>query len=88
MQILIWKSYGDIRVYCAESKEQLSNIADKVYSIVKDWQIMEEDYDFNLEYNNAVAQKKARSFLKNFVDDYCNDSDSFEQFYFDTVRYD
>lgn len=88
MQILIWKSYGDVRVYCAESTEQRKRIAEDVYDIIKSWSILPEDFDFNLELNNALERKQSKRFIKDFVDMWTNDSDSFEEFYFDTVRYD
>ena len=88
MRVLVWKSHGDISVYCAENHKQLENIARTVYSIVSDWNIIDKEENFEEDLKISLRSGKPRSFIERFVDKYCNDSDEFEQFYFDRVIYD
>jgi hypothetical protein len=37
MKVLVWKSYGDIKVYAAETAEQLEGIIDTMMCCIEGW---------------------------------------------------
>lgn len=96
MNILIWKSYGETDVICAETPEQLTRILDDVCAIVKDWS-MEDSIFVAREAFFPLAKKqvsaplaqlaKLRGIIKDLVDAAGRDNESFEDFYFSNVKY-
>lgn len=95
MQILIWKAYGEIDVYCAETAKQLESILSDVIDCVKyvtspeDIPIIEEfkqKIEFSIETKKLAA---ARCFMRDLVEEFnmVGSHESFEYFYFDKVKY-
>ena len=100
MKVLIWKDYGEITVYCAESIVQLYNIATTVVGCLEDWGLDDEcskfmaDIDAVIE-NHRVGKAvgtvvgKVRQIISDFALDHLEDCnhEAFEQFFFDEVKY-
>lgn len=94
MKILIWKGYVDIAVYCAETVNQLREIADNISDIVS---------SYDKEYSDAATKLMAdidavpkgnnqyvsvKRIINDFISEWCqNGDDSFEQIYFSKVEY-
>lgn len=95
MQILIWKAYGDIDVYCAETPAQLESILSDVIDCVK-YVSSVEDIPIIDEYNFGIQSsiqsnniKNAKLFIRELIEGYnlVGNHESFEYFYFDKVKY-
>lgn len=96
MRILIWKSYGEVDAQCAETVQHLERICLDVIEIVKDWHMEDFDdlkrhFDEVMSTHRLNGEEKTRGALvrliKDWVDNNCGDTESFEQFYFSRVKY-
>lgn len=95
MQILIWKAYGDIDVYCAETPAQLESILSDVIDCVK-YVTSSEDIPLINEYIDSIKTSidnnhllSTKKLINNLIEEYSlvGNHDSFEYFYFDKVKY-
>lgn len=95
MQILIWKAYGNIGVHCAETTKQLESILSDVIDCVKyvtspdDIPLINEYIDSiktSIDNNHLLSTKKL---INNLIEEYSlvGNHESFEEFYFDKVKY-
>ena len=57
MKVLVWKSYGDIKVYAAETAEQLEGIVNTMIACVEKWDI---DAEIKMVTDHMVKHKGDR----------------------------
>lgn len=86
MRVLAWQSYGDTKVYAADTAEQCRFIAAEVTDIIKGWCCDEfkEDLDrfaFHMA-NPDMTTADIRRHIRILVCDVCDDTDDFEYFDF------
>lgn len=88
MKVVIWKSYGDIKVYAADSAEQLEGIVETMIACLDGWGL--ED-NIKLASEHIAKHKgdrnemvKAFNTIKDAIE--CTDHESFENIFIDTVR--
>lgn len=95
MQILIWKAYGDIDVYCAETPTQLEGILSDVIDCVK-YVTSIEDIPIIDEYRYGIQNSidtedlsNAKLLMLKLIEEHIlvGNNESFEYFYFDKVKY-
>lgn len=95
MNILVWKSHGEIDVYCAETPQQLINIAGMITDIVCSYsneysaacsKLMEEIHAIK---NCSDRYVKIKRLISEFIYDWVqnSDDDNFERIFFDKVKY-
>jgi hypothetical protein len=83
MKILVWKSYGEIEVYAAESAEQLEKIVESMISCLDNW-CLEDKIKLardHIEKHRGDYCEITRAFntIKNAVQD--SDHESFERIF-------
>lgn len=86
MKVLVWKSYGDIKVYAAETAEQLEGIVNTMIACVEKWDI---DAEIKMVTDHMVKHKGDR---KEIVRAFNNikyaagsDNETFEDIFLTTV---
>ncbi len=87
MKIVVWKSYGDIKVYAAETAEQLEGIVETMIECLDGWG---EEKTIEMVQKHIAKHKgdrsemvKAFNTIKNTVG---RDHENFEDIFIDTVR--
>ena len=82
--ILVWKSYGDIKIYPAEEPEDLIKIIDTVIACIDGWGL-ETTIMLCKSHMNKVGldRKELRKVLNTLIDEInpSYDNDSFEDFF-------
>jgi len=88
MKILVWKSYGCINVYAAETAEQLEGIVNTIISCLDGWCLEDE---IKLATDHIAKHKgdrkeilRAFNTVRNAVE--CTDHESFEDIFLTTVQ--
>jgi hypothetical protein len=85
MKVLVWKSYGDIAVYAADTVQQCRHIAGEVIDVIEAWCWQELDNDieaFRRKLNQELSPADIRRLIRNLVADVCDDTEDFEDFMF------
>lgn len=98
MKVLVWRGYGVVDVYAADTLNQLIKILDDVYIIMRSWNYPNITKD--VDNTNGVIEEylkttkdelprqliKVRNSIRNLVERNCEGDDSFEHFSFDDVK--
>jgi hypothetical protein len=86
MKVLVWKSYGDIKVYAAETAEQLEGIVNTMIACVEKWDI---DAEIKMATDHMAKHKgdrkeivRAFNTIKNAAG---SDDETFEDIFLTTV---
>lgn len=86
MIVLAWQSYGDVKVYMAETVQQCMFIATNVTDVIDGWCCPEFDEElarFNVHMaNQAMTPADIRRHIRILVSDVCDDTEDFEYFNF------